>query len=377
MPAPLPALSLSDSEREQIGRWLNAQGTPQQVALRSRIVLAAAAAQSDSAIANDLAINRKTVLLWRTRFAEHGLTSLWEIAPGRGRKSTYDAAKIKAIVDTTLQTKPKGMTHWSCRLMAARQGVSKSTVSNIWRSHHLKPHRVKRFKLSRDPHFLEKLTDVVGLYLNPPQQALVLCVDEKSQIQALDRTQPGLPMKKGRCGTMTHDYKRNGTTTLFAALEVLEGRVVGQCYERHRHQEFLKFLRRLDHEFPGAVPLHLVLDNYGTHKHPKVQAWLKRHPRFIPHFVPTSSSWLNLVERWFGELTGKRVRRGSFANVDELQQAILEFLTAWNDHPKPFVWTATVDMIQQKLARCRQTLEQIQPGSTQPRRRRPTQKLSS
>ncbi len=377
MPAPLPALSLSDHDREQIGRWVRAQGTPQQVVVRSRIVLAAAAAQSDSAIAQELAINRKTVMVWRARFAEHGLASLWEIAPGRGRKATYDGAKIKAIVDTTLQTKPKGMTHWSCRLMAARQGVSKSTVSNIWRSHNLKPHRVKRFKLSRDPHFLEKLTDVVGLYLNPPQQALVLCVDEKSQIQALDRTQPGLPLKKGRCGTMTHDYKRNGTTTLFAALEVLQGRVVGQCYERHRHQEFLKFLRQLDHEFPGAVPLHLVLDNYGTHKHPKVRAWLKRHPRFIPHFVPTSSSWLNLIERWFGELTGKRVRRGSFGNVDELQQAITEFLAAWNEHPKPFVWTATVQMIQEKLARCRQTLEQIEPGCTQPRRRRPTQTLSS
>ena len=377
MPAPLPALSLSDHDREQIGRWVRAQGTPQQVVVRSRIVLAAAAAQSDSAIAQELAINRKTVMVWRARFAEHGLASLWEIAPGRGRKATYDGAKIKAIVDTTLQTKPKGMTHWSCRLMAARQGVSKSTVSNIWRSHNLKPHRVKRFKLSRDPHFLEKLTDVVGLSLNPPQQALVLCVDEKSQIQALDRTQPGLPLKKGRCGTMTHDYKRNGTTTLFAALEVLQGRVVGQCYERHRHQEFLKFLRQLDHEFPGAVPLHLVLDNYGTHKHPKVRAWLTRHPRFIPHFVPTSSSWLNLIERWFGELTGKRVRRGSFGNVDELQQAITEFLAAWNEHPKPFVWTATVQMIQEKLARCRQTLEQIEPGCTQPRRRRPTQTLSS
>ena len=205
MPAPLPALSLSDHDREQIGRWLSAQGTPQQVALRSRIVLAAAAAQSDSAIAHALAINRKTVMVWRARFAEQGLTSLWEIAPGRGRKPTYDGAKIKAIVDTTLQTKPKGMTHWSCRLMAARQGVSKSTVSNIWRSHNLKPHRVKRFKLSRDPHFLEKLTDVVGLYLNPPQQALVLCVDEKSQIQALDRTQPGLPLKKG---PLRHDDAR-------------------------------------------------------------------------------------------------------------------------------------------------------------------------
>jgi len=370
MPAPLPALGLSVSDRDQLERWVHAQGTPQQVVLRSRIVLAAAAAVSDNAIAQQLAINRKTVMLWRARFAEHGLPSLWEIASGRGRKATYDAAKIKAIVDATLQTKPKGMTHWSCRLMAEHQAVSKSTVSNIWRSHHLKPHRVKQFKLSRDPCFLEKLTDVVGLYLNPPQKALVLCVDEKSQIQALDRTQPGLPLKKGRCGTMTHDYKRHGTTTLFAALDVLEGRVVGQCYERHRHQEFLKFLRRLDEEFPGNVPLHLVLDNYGTHTHARVQTWLTRHPRFILHFVPTSSSWLNLIERWFAELTGKRVRRGSFTSIDELERAIMEFLAAWNEHPKPFVWTATVQAIQEKLTRCRQTLEQIQPGCTSPRRRR-------
>jgi transposase len=210
----------------------------------------------------------------------------------------------------------------------------------------------------------------VGLYLNPPQQAMVLCVDEKSQIQALDRTQPGLPMKKGRCGTMTHDYKRNGTTTLFAALEVLQGRVVGQCFERHRHQEFLRFLRLLDQQFPAPLTLHLVMDNYGTHSHPKVKGWLQRHPRFVPHFVPTSSSWLNLVERWFGELTSKRIRRGSFVSVAELEKGIEEFLSAWNDNPKPFVWTATVDSIQEKLLRCRQTLEQIQPGCTLPRRRK-------
>ena len=252
-----------------------------------------------------------------------------------------------------------------------------SLVNNIWRSHHLKPHRVKGFKLSRDPRFLEKLTDVVGLYLNPPQQAMVLCVDEKSQIQALDRTQPGLPLKKGRGGTMTHDYKRHGTTTLFAALDVLQGRVIGQCYERHRHQEFLKFLRRLDQEFPGDTPLHLVMDNYGTHKHPKVHAWLTRHPRFLPHFVPTSSSWLNLIERWFGELTSKRVRRGSFCSVEDLQHAITEFLAAWNENPRPFVWTATVESIQQKLARCRQTLEQIKPGCTQPHHRKGKKQLSS
>jgi transposase len=371
----LPALSLSPSQQQQIQQWLTAHGTPQQVALRSRIVLAAAEGQSESATAKQLGANRKTVRLWRTRFAEQGLKGLWEVAPGRGRKPTYGPEKIKAIVEATLQTKPRGMTQWSCRRMAESQGVSKSTISNIWRSHNLKPHRVKNFKLSRDPKFLEKLTDVVGLYLNPPQQAIVLCVDEKSQIQALDRTQPGLPLKKGRCGTMTHDYKRHGTTTLFAALEVLEGRVVGQCFERHRNQEFLRFLRRLDQEFPGVVPLHLVMDNYGTHNHPNVQAWLKRHPRFTPHFVPTSSSWLNLVERWFAELTTKSVRRGSFASVEDLEKAIREFLAAWNEHPNPFVWTATVESIQVKLSRCRQTLEQIQPGCTQPRNRK--KKLSS
>ena len=238
------------------------------------------------------------------------------------------ARKIKAIVQATLQSKPDGMTQWSCRQMAQAQGVSKSTVSTIWRSHNLKPHRLKSFKLSRDARFMEKLTDVVGLYLNPPDEAVVLCMDEKTQIQALDRTQPGLRMKKGRLGTMTHDYERNGTTCLFAALEVLQGKVIGQCFTRHRHQEFLRFMRRIDAEFPGKIVLHLVMDNYGTHKHPNVQAWLKRHPRFVPHFIPTSSSWLNLVERWFGELTAKAVRRGSFASAADLQSAISGFLEA-------------------------------------------------
>ena len=249
------------------------------------------------------------------------------------------------------------------------QGVSKSTVNNIWRSHSLKPHRVKSFKLSRDARFLEKLTDVVGLYLNPPQQAMVICVDEKSQIQALDRTQPGLPLKKGRCGTMTHDYKRNGTTTLFAALEVLQGRVIGQCLCAPSASGVLEVPAPAGPGISGRDPLHLVMDNYGTHKHPHVQAWLKRHPRFVSHFVPTSSSWLNLVERWFGELTSKRVRRGSFHSVEDLEKAITEFLAAWNQHPKPFVWTATVKSIVEKLSRCRQTLEKIQPGCTLPRRR--------
>ena len=254
--------------------------------------------------------------------------------------------------------------------MAQAQGVGKSTVSTIWRAHNLKPHRVRNFKLSRDARFVEKLTDVVGLYLNPPEQAIVLCVDEKTQIQALDRTQPGLPLKKGRLGTMTHDYKRNGTTCLFAALEVLQGKVIGQCYGRHRNQEFLKFLRRLDAEFPGDVPLHLVMDNYGTHKHPNVQAWLKRHRRYHFHFTPTSGSWLNLVERWLAELTTKAVRRGSFSSIDDLQRAIAQFLEAWNDQPKPFVWTDTVESILANHVRCRETLESIKPGCTAPRSRK-------
>ncbi len=370
VPKSTPALQLKESDQQQLRQWVSAFGTPQQVALRSRIILAAAEGQSDNRIAGRLNVNRKTVTLWRGRFNQEGLDSLWEVAPGRGRKPTYGTEKIESIVNATLRTKPKGMTQWSCRLMAASQGVSKSTINNIWQSLNLKPHRVKTFKLSRDAKFLEKLTDVVGLYLNPPQQAMVLCVDEKSQIQALDRTQPGLPLKKGRCGTMTHDYKRNGTTTLFAALEVLQGRVIGQCYERHRHQEFLRFLKRLDQEFPGDIHLHLVMDNYGTHKHPRVRSWLNRHSRFVCHFVPTSSSWLNLVERWFGELTSKRIRRGSFISVEDLEKAIGEFMAAWNENPKPFVWTATVESIVEKLSRCRQTLEKIQPGCTLPRSRK-------
>jgi transposase len=370
MPRPPVPVTLSAGERDQLERWIAAHATPQQVALRCRIVLAAAAGHSNVMIGTDMGVDVKTVALWRTRFAQAGPKGLWEIAAGRGRKRIHGADKVKAIVEATLHTKPKGHTQWSCREMAKAQGVSKSLVSNIWRSHNLKPHRIKRFKLSRDTRFLEKLTDVVGLYLNPPEQAIVLCVDEKTQIQALDRTQPGLPLKKGRLGTMTHDYKRNGTTCLFAALELLQGKVIGQCYGRHRNQEFLKFLRRLDAEFPGDVPLHLVMDNYSTHKHPNVQAWLKRHPRFQFHFTPTSGSWLNLVERWFAELTTKAVRRGSFSSVDDLKSAIDQFLKAWNENPKPFTWTASVESIQAKLARCRQTLEQIKPGCTAPRSRK-------
>lgn len=361
---------LAEPDRQELARWVSAHRTPQQVAQRCRIILAAAEGRQDKVIAHEIGINYKTVALWRGRFRAEGTDCLWEVAAGRGRKAEYSARKVKSIINATLRSQPVGQTHWSCRSMAKAQGVSKATVNRIWTAHGLRPHRTETFKLSRDPLFLEKLTDVVGLYLNPPDKALVLCVDEKSQIQALDRTQPGLPMKKGRCGTVTHDYKRNGTTTLFAALEIAQGKVVGHCYARHRHQEFLNFLRRLDEEFPGNVPLHVVMDNYGTHKHPRVQRWLARHPRFVPHFVPTSSSWLNLVERWFGELTGKRIRRGTFYSVADLIRAIDEFMAAWNQDPKPFVWTATVDSIVDKLKRCRQTLEQIQPGCTLPRSRK-------
>lgn len=368
MPRSAAPLTISEGQQNQIQQWLAAMGTPQQVALRCRIVLAASQGESEAAIGSELGINRKTVRLWRERFSQEGLKGLWEVAPGRGRKATYGPERVKAVIDATLQSKPQGQTHWSCRLMAASQGISKSTVSNFWKSHNIKPHRTKTFKLSRDPKFLEKLTDVVGLYLNPPDQAIVLCVDEKSQIQALNRTQPGLPLKKGRCGTMTHDYKRNGTTTLFAALDLLQGKVIGDFQKRHRHQEFLKFLRRIDREFADGRALHIVMDNYGTHGTAEVKTWLRKHRRFVIHYVPTSCSWLNLIERWFAELTNKRIRRDSFFSVDDLIAAINEFLAAWNQNPKPFVWTATVDSILAKLARCRQTLEQIQPGCTTPKR---------
>jgi len=370
MPRWATPLTLLEDQQNQIRQWLAAMGTPQQVALRCRIVLAVARGESEAAVASALQINRKTVRLWRERFAAEGLKSLWEIAPGRGRKATYSPDRIKAVLDATLQSKPKGQTHWSCRLRAASQGLSKSTISNLWKSHNIKPHRTKTFKLSRDPKFLEKLTDVVGLYLNPPDKAMVLCVDEKSQIQALNRTQPGLPLKKGRCGTMTHDYKRNGTTTLFAALDLLQGKVIGDFHKRHRHQEFLKFLRRIDREFADGRALHIVMDNYGTHGTPEVKTWLSKHRRFVIHYVPTSCSWLNLIERWFAELTNRRMRRDSFFSVDELIAAINEFLAAWNENPKPFVWTATVDSIVAKLGRCRQTLQQIQPACTSPKRRK-------
>lgn len=363
-------LVLSLEDQICLKGWESAHSTPQQVVLRCRILLGASEGKTNQALAAQLNVNRHTIELWRQRGRLEGIQGIWEVAAGRGRKPLYGQVRRDAIITATLQTKPKGSTHWSCRTMARVQGVSKNTVNRLWQLHKIKPHLSRTFKLSRDPKFLEKLTDVVGLYLNPPHKAIVLCLDEKSQIQALDRTQPGLPLKRGRCGTMTHDYKRNGTTTLFAALSLLDGKVIGQCVPRHRHQEFLKFLRHLDGEFPAAVTLHLVMDNYGTHKTPEVQRWLARHRRFVPHFIPTSSSWLNVVERWFGELTQKAVRRGAFVSVADLIQAIEAFLAAWNENPKPFVWTAKVEQIVEKIARARSKLETIEPGCTQPRRRR-------
>src|SRR6202522_3452164 len=368
--APAENLVISAGDRRLLETCTRAHNALQSVAMRCQVILMAADGVANNAIAKALGISRPAVLLWRNRFAEGGPQAVVAVALGRGRPRTITAAKVKRVVTATTQTTPKTATHWSTRTMAEARGVSHATVQRIWDAHGLQPHRTRTFKLSRDKRFVEKLIDVVGLYLNPPDKAIVLCVDEKSQIQALDRTQPGLPLKKGRCGTMTHDYKRNGTTTLFAALDLLQGKVIGDFHKRHRHQEFLKFLRRIDREFSGGKTLHLVMDNYGTHGTTEVKTWLRKHPRFVIHYVPTSCSWLNLIERWFAELTNKRIRRDSFFSVDELVAAINDFLAAWNENPKPFVWTATVDSIVAKLARCRQTLEQIQPGCTSPKRRK-------
>jgi transposase len=343
-------ISLGAADRAKLEGWVRAKTTPQSIALRAQIVLLAADGFSNNRIASELGVSRSTIIDWRHRVAEHGIDALAEIRQGGtvGRIAALPKAKVDAIIDMTLHSKPKGATHWSCRSMAKAAGISPASVQRIWRAHGLQPHRIETFKLSTDPHFIEKLTDVVGVYLNPPDKAIVLCVDEKSQIQALDRTQPGLPLKRGRCGTMTHDYKRHGVTSLFAALDVAEGKVIGQCYGRHRHQ-FLRFLQRLDDAYPPKLKLHLILDNYGTHKHPRVQAWLAAHRRFVLHFTPTGSSWLNLVERWFRELTDKQIRRGIFRSVRDLVRAIREFIAAYNADPKPFIWTATAQSIIDKV----------------------------
>ena len=354
------AIELSAEDRITLERWVGAHGTPQSLARRAQVILLAAQGHSNVSIARTVGLGRPTVIACRRRFCEEGAEGLTLVRPGRGRKARISPEKVAEIVEATLHSKPEGETHWSCRSLAKAQGVSPATVQRIWDAHNLKPWRVETFKLSNDKRFLEKLTDVVGLYLNPPEKAIVLCVDEKSQIQALDRTQPSLPMKPGRAGTMTHDYKRNGTTTLFAALSMLDGQVIGQCLPRHRHQEFLKFLRTLDREFPAELDLHLILDNYGTHTHDTVTAWLAKHPRFHLHFIPTSSSWLNLIERWFRELTDKAIRRGVFHSVPDLIAAIERYLAAYNHDPTPFVWTAEVDKIAEKIGRARAALSAAQ-----------------
>ena len=354
---PARAVAISEEDQRLLERWVRSGSTPQSIVTRARIILAAASGLSNSGVAAEVGVSRPTVILWRRRFSQEGPTALTKIEGGRGRKPSIPAQKVAEVIRLTTKTKPKGETHWSTRSMAKVAGVSPATVGRIWDAAGLQPHRVRTFKVSNDKRFLEKLTDVVGLYLNPPDKAVVLCVDEKSQIQALDRTQPSLPMKKGRAGTMTHDYKRNGTTTLFAALNYLDGTVIGRCLPRHRNGEFLKFLRVLDRDFPRSLDLHLIVDNYGTHTHPNVKAWLEKHPRFHLHFTPTSSSWLNLVERWFRELTQKAVRRGVFPSVPALIEAIQAYLDAYNEDPKPFVWTATVESIVEKVNRCKAILQ--------------------
>ena len=347
---------LSSEERTTLRAWSRKRSFPARMVQRARIITMADDGVLNKDIARKLGVSRPTVQLWRERFLALRLQGIEKDAPRPGRLARIPEKKIRAVVEATLHTKPRDATHWSVRTMARAQGVSRMAVRRIWKSHGLKPHLVKNFKVSRDKRFVEKLCDVVGLYLNPPERSLVLCVDEKSQIQALDRTQPGLPLKKGRCGTQTHDYKRHGTTTLFAALSMLDGKVIGDCMPRHRHQEFIRFLKKIDAETPPALDLHLIMDNYSTHKHPRVRAWLGRHLRFHPHFTPTSSSWLNMVERWFAEITRKRIRRGSFRSVRELTDAIEDYLKNHNQNPKIFTWTASAESIMAKVAKSKEAL---------------------
>jgi transposase len=341
---------LAPEEETTINRWSQGKRFPLRLVQRARIIQLAAQGVYNHDIAKSLDISRPTVQLWRERFLSLRLDGLEKDAPRPGRFPKISYKKVTAIVNATLHTTPPNATHWSARSMAKEQRVSEASVRRIWKQYNLKPHLVKKIKLSRDKKFLEKLYDIVGLYLNPPAKAIVLCVDEKSQIQALERTQPLLPLRPGIPARQTHDYMRHGTTTLFAALNMLNGTVIGDCMPRHRHQEFIRFLQIINTKTPPDLNLHLIVDNYGTHKHPRVQRWLKRHPRFHLHFTPTSSSWLNLVERWFSDITSKRIRRGSFKNVKELIMAIKQYIESHNQNPKVFVWTASVESIMRKIS---------------------------
>ena len=353
------SIVVSDSDRQTLGRWARGRSTPARVVLRARIVLLAAEGKQNKQIAAELNTNRLLVGQWRNRYAEKGLAGIEKDLPRGGRQPAAREAIAGKIIEYTTQRKPANATHWSTRTLAKELRTSRAMVNRVWRANGLKPHLTRGFKVSNDPRFVEKLTDVVGLYLNPPENALVLSCDEKSQIQALDRTQPSLPLKKGRCGTMTHDYVRNGTTTLFAAIELAKGKLIGACMPRHRHQEWIKFLELIDQQTPQDQQLHLIVDNYATHKHEKVKRWLKKHPRFHMHFTPTSASWLNLIERWFRRITDDQIRRGVFRSVKELIEVIDRYIANHNANPQSFTWTKSAEAILTKVRRARQTLDKM------------------
>lgn len=353
-------IKLSAEERDTLERWARSRTSLVRQAQRAQMILLAADGFENAEIAARVGAGRVAVGRWRQRFAEHRLAGIEKDLPRGGRTPAKRDTWAQVIVETTLQTKPENATHWSTRTLAHHLGISRNMVQRVWKANQIKPHLFRTFKVSNDKQFVEKLLDVVGLYLDPPEHALVICCDEKSQIQALDRTQPGLPIKKGRCGTMTHDYVRNGTTTLFAALDVAAGRLIGSCMSQHRHQEWIAFLKLIDQQTPQDLDLHIIADNYATHKHPKVKAWLKRHRRFHMHFTPTSASWLNLVERWFREITDKRIRRGVFKSVTELKDAINRYIDGHNENPKRFIWTAKAEAILEKYDRARKTLDKFQ-----------------
>ena len=352
-------VEVSSADRARLTAIIADRNSRQKHVWRARIVLMTAEGSGTNAIMRQTGKSKVTVWRWQERFMTRGLDGLLRDKTRPSRIPALPAAVRAQTVAKTLSDPPGETTHWTAAMMANQVGISVSAVQRIWRAHGLQPHRMRQFKLSPDRQFVDKLRDVVGLYVDPPAHAVVLSVDEKSQIQALDRTQPGLPMKKGRCGTMTHDYKRHGTTSLFAALNVLEGKIIGRCMQRHRHQEFIRFLNTIEAEIPAGKIIHVVLDNYATHKHPKVRAWLGRHPRFVFHFTPTSASWLNAVEGFFAKLTRRRLKRGVFRSIVDLQAAINRFLRETNDHPKPFVWTADPDKIIAAVRRGYQVLDSI------------------
>ena len=350
---------LTDTDRQTLTKWSRGRSTPARLVLRAKIVLAAADRKENKVIARELGCTRRTVSTWRNRFVESGMKVLSHDSPRSGRPSNVRSCKEAEIIRRTIEEKPTNATQWSVRSMAKAVGVSKDTVNRVWRDSGLKPHLTRTFKVSNDKHFAEKLVNVVGLYLNPPENAIVLSCDEKSQIQALDRTQKSLPIYPGRLKTMTHDYKRNGTTTLFAAIELAQGRIIAECMPRHRHQEWIAFLKKIDRETPAELDLHLIVDNYATHKHPKVQAWLKRHKRFHMHFIPTSSSWLNVIERWFRDITCNRIRNGTFKSTEDLEEAINDYIADHNADPHRFVWTKKAEDILEKVKRARKALNKI------------------